>query len=128
MPNWIVEACGRCGSEAQFIHTGPEWKRRYCVRCDADETHCTRPYLTGREAVKRWNDAQRNIYDGCGSNSIEWINKYDRMPGEDDADAYGCVMIWDRLNGARITGWRNAQELGREAVTHWAVLPEGPGR
>ncbi len=60
--------------------------------------------------------------------SVEWISKRERMPGEADADAYGCVLIFDRLNGVRITGWRNVQELSREAVTHWAKLPEGPGR
>lgn len=64
----------------------------------------------------------------CGVNAVEWVDKNERMPVEMDADAYGCVLIWDRLNGARVTGWRNTQELGREAVTHWARLPEGPGK
>lgn len=62
----------------------------------------------------------------CGLIEIMWIPKKDRMPTEADADPYGCVLIWDRLNGAKITGWRNTQELSREAVTHWARLPEGP--
>jgi hypothetical protein len=35
-------------------------------------------------------------------------------------------MIWDRLNGAMVTGWRNAQQLNRAAVTHWARIPDGP--
>jgi hypothetical protein len=48
------------------------------------------------------------------------------MPTAADADAYGCVLIWDRLNGVKITGWQNVQELGRENVTHWARIPAGP--
>ena len=50
------------------------------------------------------------------------------MPGPEDADAYGCVLIYDRLNGVKVTGWRNEQELRREAVTHWAPMPEGPAK
>lgn len=56
----------------------------------------------------------------------QWINKRRLMPTAADADAYGCVLIWDRLNGVKITGWQNAQELGRENVTHWARIPAGP--
>lgn len=56
----------------------------------------------------------------------DWIDKRKLMPTEADADPWGCIMIWDRLNGCKITGWKNAQELGRANVTHWARLPGGP--
>ena len=59
---------------------------------------------------------------------IDWVAKGQRMPGPEDADAYGCVLIYDRLNGVKVTGWRNEQELRREAVTHWAPMPEGPAK
>lgn len=57
---------------------------------------------------------------------VEWVNMQDRPPRREDADEYGCVMIWDELNGVMITGWRNEQMLYREPVTHWARTPEGP--
>lgn len=57
---------------------------------------------------------------------LDWVDKNTRMPTAEDADYWGCVMIWDQLNGAMITGWRNAQQLNRAGVTHWARIPEGP--
>ena len=126
MPNWNIEACARCGKEARLIHSGPEWKRQYIVQCTGDLHHATRPYRLGREAVSHWNETQLRAWDACAINDTMWIPKRDRMPTAADADPYGCVLIWDRLNGAKITGWRNTQELSREAVTHWARLPEGP--
>lgn len=126
MSRWNVEACARCGKEARLVYSGPEWKRQYIVQCSDNPEHASRPYRTGREAVRNWNETQLRTYDDCGLSELMWIPKKDRMPTEADADPYGCVMIWDRLNGAKITGWRNTQELGREAVTHWSRLPEGP--
>ena len=58
---------------------------------------------------------------------VEWINKTERMPTEADCDLWGCVLIYDRLNGVKVTGYRNAGELGRSGVTHWARMPLGPG-
>lgn len=58
--------------------------------------------------------------------TVNWIDKTVRMPTVADADLWGCIMIWDTLNGARVTGYRNAQELNRSVVTHWARLPDGP--
>lgn len=126
MPNWNIEVCARCGKEARLVYNGPEWKRQYSVQCTENPQHTSRLYRTGREAVRNWNETQLRTYADCGLIEIMWIPKKDRMPTEADADPYGCVMIWDRLNGAKITGWRNTQELSREAVTHWARLPEGP--
>lgn len=59
-------------------------------------------------------------------NMIDWIDKSVRMPTEADSDPWGCVMIYDKLNGVKITGWRNAGELNRSVVTHWARIPHGP--
>lgn len=57
---------------------------------------------------------------------INWISIRERLPRVEDADEYGCVLIWDRLNGVKITGWRNDYELSRAPVTHWATPPKGP--
>ena len=58
----------------------------------------------------------------------EWIDKTVRMPTAEDADPWGCVLIYDRYNGCQITGWRNTQALSRQYVTHWARMPLGPRR
>lgn len=126
MAKWNVEDCARCGTRAELVHIGPDWRRQYMVKCTCNVTHGTRPYRTGREAVSHWNEVQLRLYDT--PTVTTWVDKRQRMPGQDDADPYGCIMIWDRLNGAKITGWRNTQELNREAVTHWAALPAGPGK
>ena len=57
---------------------------------------------------------------------LEWVDKRERLPGAEDADVYGCVMIWDTNNGVMLAGWRNEQQLSRPYVTHWARTPEGP--
>jgi hypothetical protein len=57
---------------------------------------------------------------------VEWIPKGERMPTEADGDPWGCVLIYDRLNGVKITGLRNVLEIGRSMVTHWARIPRGP--
>lgn len=63
------------------------------------------------------------MYKGRG----EWVRIADRKPRHEDADAWGCVLIWDRYNGVRVTGYRNHQMLDAEYVTHWARIPDGPG-
>ena len=49
--------------------------------------------------------------------AIRWIPKSVRMPTAEDADAQGCVLIWDTNNG-----------VDRAPVTHWATPPQGPNR
>ena len=39
--------------------------------------------------------------------AIRWIPKSVRMPTAEDADAQGCVLIWDTNNGVMLTGYRN---------------------
>lgn len=60
--------------------------------------------------------------------TLEWIDKRERMPGAEDADVYGCVLIFDVNNGIMVSGWKNRQQLERGPVTHWARMPEGPAR
>ena len=57
---------------------------------------------------------------------IRWISKAERMPTAEDADAQGCVLVWDTNNGVMITGIHNPYGIGRGPVTHWATPPEGP--
>lgn len=61
-----------------------------------------------------------------GFPTAEWIDKYERMPVESDCDPWGCVLIYDQLNGVMVTGFRNRQQLNRQGVTHWARIPVGP--
>jgi hypothetical protein len=57
---------------------------------------------------------------------VEWVALSDHRPELEDADAQGCVMIWDQLNGLMVTGWKNNYELTRPFVTHWARTVVGP--
>lgn len=59
-------------------------------------------------------------------NCVIWIDKTERMPTADDADEYGCVLIYDTLNGIMISGYKNTQNISRWPVTHWARMPEAP--
>ena len=60
--------------------------------------------------------------------AIRWIPKSVRMPTAEDADAQGCVLIWDTNNGVMLTGYRNPYGVDRAPVTHWATPPQGPNR
>ena len=60
--------------------------------------------------------------------AIRWIPKSVRMPTAEDADAQGCVLIWDTNNGVMLTGYRNPYSVDRAPVTHWATPPQGPNR
>lgn len=55
-----------------------------------------------------------------------WVSLDRRRPTAEDADQWGCVLIWDINNGVMLAGWRNEQQLSRPYVTHWARTPEGP--
>lgn len=50
-----------------------------------------------------------------------------RKPEREDADPWGCVMIWDALNGAIVCGWREERKMDRPYVTHWMKTPDAPG-
>lgn len=62
-----------------------------------------------------------------GMPGVRWVDKRERMPTREDADAQGCVLVWDINNGVMITGVNNHYGVGRSPVTHWATPPEGPG-
>ena len=53
-----------------------------------------------------------------------WISMTDRKPTGDDADEYGCVLVWHLFQGAMITGWRNAGNGTYH--THWMPTPDAP--
>lgn len=48
----------------------------------------------------------------------------DRQPTQDDADEYGCVIVWHLFQGVMITGWRNA--ANGMYNTHWMHTPAKP--
>lgn len=58
---------------------------------------------------------------------VRWVAKTERMPEAGDADAQGCVLIWDENNGVMVAGIHNRYGIERGPVTHWATPPEGPG-
>ena len=35
---------------------------------------------------------------------VRWVAKTERMPEAGDADAQGCVLIWDENNGVMVAG------------------------
>lgn len=53
-----------------------------------------------------------------------WIDTRKRQPTEDDADAQGCVLVWDVNNGARTAGYRQVRP--GSTLSHWRRLPPGP--
>ena len=56
--------------------------------------------------------------------AMEWILMQDRKPDENDADEWGCVIVWHLFNGAMITGWRNA--VNGTYYSHWMHTPTPP--
>lgn len=61
-----------------------------------------------------------------GRAEVDWIDKTTRGPTAEDADSWGHILVWDVLNGHKITGYNNRVELARENVTHFARTPRGP--
>jgi hypothetical protein len=53
-----------------------------------------------------------------------WIETSERMPTKDDADIHNCVLVHDRHDGHRITGWHQAER--DHAITMWQGLPDAP--
>lgn len=56
---------------------------------------------------------------------VTWIDKRDRMPTEDDADRWLCVLAWSPNLGCTIVNWQNFENYGGH-LTHWARMPERP--
>lgn len=55
---------------------------------------------------------------------MEWILMSDRKPTSDDADEYGCVMVWHLFQGVMVTGWSIAGN--GIYITHWMRTPDAP--
>ena len=53
-----------------------------------------------------------------------WISMKDRKPENEDADDYGCVLVWHLYQGVMLTGWRNA--CNGVYHTHWMHTPPPP--
>ena len=57
-----------------------------------------------------------------------WTPKSMRLPGMADADAQGCVMIWNDVSDAAfVTAVDNVRNYGTR-ISHWMKLPEGPAK
>lgn len=53
-----------------------------------------------------------------------WISKAMRAPTQQDADAYGCVLVRSALDGVHMAGWRQAR--ADAAILAWLPLPDPP--
>ncbi len=56
---------------------------------------------------------------------MHWIPTAQRMPAEADADAYGCVLVWHRYNGAMVLHVHNVENFGA-FITDWMPTPAAP--
>ena len=54
----------------------------------------------------------------------DWIDAKQRKPTIDDADVFGCVLVYHEYNGAMVTGWQQF-DMNR-FYTHWMPLPLPP--
>lgn len=54
-----------------------------------------------------------------------WVAVSGRLPGREDGDAQGCVLVWHAFNGVMVTGWHNI--AWNRFFTHWMQTPRGPG-
>lgn len=53
-----------------------------------------------------------------------WIQAKERLPKKEDADKFGCVIVWHTYQGALITGWH--QVPNNRFMTHWMPTPKKP--
>lgn len=56
----------------------------------------------------------------------EWIVKTDRLPTEEDADEWDCVLVWHIYNGCQMLGWNNPMLKSSTYITHWMKPPDMP--
>lgn len=54
-----------------------------------------------------------------------WIQMTVRMPTVEDADEYGCVLVWHRYNGVMVLHVQNVQNFGG-FITDWMPTPAAP--
>jgi hypothetical protein len=50
----------------------------------------------------------------------------ERRPTAQDADAWGCVMVWHIYNGTQMLGWDNPLMGTSKLITHWMSPPAAP--
>lgn len=60
------------------------------------------------------------------ASNIGWIKKADRLPAEQDADPWGCVLVWHVYNGVQLLGWHNPMLMTSRYITHWMSPPAAP--
>lgn len=57
---------------------------------------------------------------------MTWIPLTKRRPTAQDADAWGCVMVWHIYNGTHMLGWDNPMLGTSKLMTHWMSPPDAP--
>lgn len=64
MPKYKLDACARCGSVANIVNNGKTGTNLlYRVRCEKCPSHETKAFRTARNAVRVWNEMQRQIIE-----------------------------------------------------------------
>ena len=56
----------------------------------------------------------------------DWISKRERMPGKEDLDKRGRIVVWNEFSGADMMGMHELKNLGSH-VSHWMRVPERQG-
>ncbi len=59
---------------------------------------------------------------------MKWISKATRLPTQQDADPWGCVLVWHIHNGVQTLGWQNPMLKSSKYITHWMTPPPAPER
>lgn len=79
--------------------------------------------------LTRWDRLAENRFHAYwmpihSATKDKWILRGTRLPTAADADACGCVLVWDCHEGNRITGWHQPASDG--GITAWQRLPGPP--
>lgn len=54
----------------------------------------------------------------------DWIPREERLPTQEDADEFNCVLVYHVYQGEMITGWFNV--ANNRFISHWARTVEHP--
>lgn len=75
--------------------------------------------------VQRYRDMIRQPITHWRHIPCEWIPMAMFKPSATDADLWGCILAFDRDDGAFVIGWNNPT-IKQRNIIGWQKLPEGP--
>ena len=73
-------------------------------------------------------DSTRNeaYIEGAQGQPVEWIDRRERLPGEEDADKYGCILAFNVHVGMHMSNPENYIRYGGVCEPFWARTPREP--